>query len=256
MAVQHLHLGPTEEEGRGLAVLYWPDPKGSGAKAQAGLLTGDPAKLEPRAFAQQSVAARGLLALERLLHPEKPLPADPCPLIAATTADLARVTGEIARGWQDHGTLLTTAGSAGNTVFLSRTEARQALFTQLAAGLETLNDGRIGRPLGTFEAPHPERAEARASGRSLRNIVLVLEALRGFTASLTPDAPQTLAAFDATIAQAKALEDPILAGLAEPQGRLKLEILSQSVTRLRALALSEVAPEMDVGIGFNSADGD
>ncbi|NBZ88802.1 imelysin family protein [Stagnihabitans tardus] len=256
MAVQHLHLGPTEEEGRGLAVLYWPDPKGMGAKAQMALLKGDPAKLEPEAFAEQSVAARGLLALERLIYPEKPLPADPCPLIAATTADLARVTGEIAAGWQDYAQLLTTAGEPGNTAFLSRTEARQALFTQLAAGLETLNDGRIGRPLGSFEAPHPERAEARASGRSLRNITLALSALRDFTESLTPDAPQTLAAFDAAIAQAEAMDDPILAGITEPQGRLKLEILAQSVTRLRELALSEVAPEMDVGIGFNSADGD
>ena len=175
---------------------------------------------------------------------------------AATTADLARVTAEIALGWRDYGQLLLTAGEAGNTAYLTRAEARQALFTQLAAGLETLNDGRIGRPLGTFDAPHPERAEARASGRSLRNVTLALRALRDLTASLTPDAPQTLAEFDLAIAQAEAMDDPDFAKVAEPEGRLKLEILSQSVTRLRELVLSEVAPEMDVGIGFNAADGD
>lgn len=59
MAVQHLRFGPGETDGRVLAILYWPDPKALGAKAQAALLTGDPAKLTPDAFAEQSVAARG-----------------------------------------------------------------------------------------------------------------------------------------------------------------------------------------------------
>jgi len=45
MAVEHLHLGPAEENGRALAILFWPDPKGLGAKAQTALLTGDPAAL-------------------------------------------------------------------------------------------------------------------------------------------------------------------------------------------------------------------
>lgn len=258
MAVQHLHLGPGEDAGRALSVLYWPDPKGMGAKAQKALLAGDPAKLAPEAFAQQSVAARGLLALERLIWPADTLTADPCPLIAATTADLARVAHEIDMGWQDYARLLTTAGEPGNTAFLTRAEARQALFTQLATGLESLSDQRIGRPLGSFDAPHPDRAEARASGRSARNILQSLQALRAFTATLTPDAPLTLAAFDKAIGQAQALadSDPVLDGISTPGGRLKLEILGQTVTAIRDLVLAEVAPEMDVGIGFNSADGD
>ncbi len=256
MAVQHIHIGPTEEDGRALAVLYWPDPKALGAKAQRALMTGDPAKLAPDAFAQQSVAARGLLGLERLIYPAEPLPADPCPLIAATTADLSRVAGEIATLWGPQAQLLLTAGDPGNGAYLSRAEARQALFTQLATGLENLTDQRIGRPLGTFEAPHPDRAEARASGRSLRNVTLALQAMRAFTASLTPDAPQTLAAFDVAIAQAEALNDPVFAGVADPAARLKVEILQRSIAHIRELAISEVAPEMDVGIGFNAADGD
>ncbi|TAG25883.1 MAG: signal peptidase, partial [Rhodobacterales bacterium] len=45
LAVAHLPLGPAEEEGRSLAILFWPDPKALGPKAQRTLLTGDPAAL-------------------------------------------------------------------------------------------------------------------------------------------------------------------------------------------------------------------
>ena len=79
IGVQHIHFGPVERHGRSLAIEYWPDPKGSGVKAQRALLMGDPALLVPERFAEQSVAARGLSGLERLLYPASPLPADPLP---------------------------------------------------------------------------------------------------------------------------------------------------------------------------------
>lgn len=257
MAVAHLRLGPVEEDGRSLAIAFWPDPKGLGWKAQKALLTGDPAALDPASFAQQSVAARGLFGLERLLYPEAALPADPCRLIRATTADLARMASDTLTGWEDgYAKVLLTAGEPGNTTFLSRPEVRQALFTQLYTGLEFLDDSRLGRPLGEPTQPHPEKAEARASGRSLRNVLLALQALRQMVETLTPDAPRTMAAFDHAIQLANDVQDPIFAGVADPQGRLKVEILQQSVTHLREVVLEEVAPELDVGIGFNAADGD
>ena len=257
MGVQHLRFGPVETDGRVLAVLYWPDPKALGAKAQKALLTGDPAKLTPAAFAEQSVAARGLVSLERLLYPAETLPADPCPLIRATTADLAATAALVLADWQGgYGTTLMTAGEAGNSTFLTRPEARQILFTQLVTGLEFLDDQRLGRPLGSFDVPHPERAEARASGRSARNVLLSLQAMRQMVETLTPDAPQTVAGFDHAIQLAETLDDPDFAGVAAPPERLKVEILQQAVEHIRDVVLSELAPELDVGIGFNAADGD
>lgn len=257
MAVQHLRLGPIEEDGRGLAIAFWPDPKGLGAKAQRQLLAGDPAALAPEAFAQQSVAARGLMGLERLLYPDDATLPDTCPLIRATALDLARMAAAVNAGWTGgYAETLRTAGDAGNTTFLTRPEARQALFTQIVSGLEFTLDLRLGRPLGSFEKPQPDRAEARASGRSLRNVQLSLAALRAMVASLTPDVPQTMAAFDRAITQAAALDDPVFAGAADPQKRLKIEILQQSLISLRGVALAELARELDVGIGFNAADGD
>ena len=257
MQVSHLHLGPVEEDGRGLAIAFWPDPKGLGWKHQQARMAGDPTALEPAAFADQSVAARGVFGLERLLYPAGGLPADPCPLVRATAADLARMAGEVQAGWQDgFAEVLLTAGEAGNTTYLTAEEAKQALFTQLATALEFDADQRLGRPLGTFDKPRPERAEAVASGRSLRNLLLSLQALRDFTQTLSPDLPQSLAAFDRAIARAEALEDPIFAGVADPSGHLKVEILQQSIRSLRQAVIAELGGQLGVSVGFNSADGD
>lgn len=257
MGVQHIHLGPAEEEGRSLAIAFWPDPKGLSRKAQLALLTGDPAKLAPDAFADQSVAARGLTGLERLLWPEAPLPADPCPLIRATASDLARLATEIQEGWTSgYAELLLTAGAAGNTAYLSPEEARQALFTLVVTGLEHLRDQRLGRPLGTFDRPAPEKAEARASGRSLRNVELSLLALRDMAAALSASSPKTPAALDRAVGLAQSLDDPTLAGIATPAGRLKVEVLQQAVEAARLAAVEELGPALGVGLGFNAQDGD
>lgn len=50
----------------------------------------------PDQMAQQSVAARGLAGLERLLFPTDPLAADPCPLIQATVDDMAQIARDLA----------------------------------------------------------------------------------------------------------------------------------------------------------------
>ena len=139
---------------------------------------------------------------------------------------------------------------------MSDTEATQALFTQLATGLDTLADSRIGRPLGTFDKPRPERAEAVASARSLRNITLSLTAMRALAATLSPDSAMTLAAFDRAIALADALGDPALQSVATPQGRLKVEILQQAIRATHDLVVAEVGPALGVSLGFNAADGD
>ncbi len=178
-------------------------------------------------------------------------------MIRATADDLARVANLINDAWlSGYAETMLTAGESGNTTYLTRPEVRQILFTQVIAALEFLEGQRIGRPLGDFNKPHPERAEAIASGRSLLNVRLTLTSLRAMVETLTPDVPLTLASFDRAIGLADKLEDPVFAGVADPQGHLKVEILQQAVTAVRDTALAELGPELDVGIGFNAADGD
>lgn len=256
MRIQHLRLGPSEEEGRALAVNFWPDAKGSGARVQQRMLaTQDPVAEDPAGFAQVSVAARGLPALERLLFADTPPEGYACTLTRATAADMTRIAAELRDRWQDaFAATLTRPGTGGP--YLSEVEARQALFTQLVTGLEVLADQRLGRPLGTFDRPRPELAEARLSGRSLRNARESLLGLRALAVALVPDSPRTQAAFDRALSLAGGLDDPVFAGIAEPQARLKVEILQQAVRATRDAALAEVGPALGVTAGFNSADGD
>jgi uncharacterized protein len=256
MKVEHLHVGPAEEEGRSLSVLFWPDPKGLGAKAQAALLKADPATLTMEAMAQQSVAARGLAGLERLLYPAEALPGDPCALIEATANDLARTAEVLAQDWGPYGDLLLSAGEPGNDRYLKPEEATQALFTQLATGLDFIADRRIGRPLGTFDKPRPDLAEGRASGRSLANITQSLIALRDLSQSLSPESMKTLAAFDHAIKLAQAFTDPTFDTISDPQAWLKLEILQQAVRTTHDTAVAELGPALGVELGFNAQDGD
>lgn len=257
LTVAPLKIGPVEQDGMGLAIAYWPDPKGLGAKAQRGLLTASPELLSPESFAHQSVAARGLMGLERLLFPSSELKADPCPLIRATAHDLARMATLIRTEWEgSFSATMLTAGEPGNTTFLTRSEVRQTLFTQIDAELAFDRDQRLGRPLGSFDRPRPELAESRASGRSLRNVILSLRALRALSESLTPDIPKTLAAFDHTLALAEDLDDPVFEGVADPATRLKVEILQQEIHAIQQLVRQELARDLDVDLGFNAADGD
>ncbi|MPL94959.1 hypothetical protein SDC9_41122 [bioreactor metagenome] len=263
LGVQHVHIGPAEEDGRALAIAFWPDPKNIGGRQTEAMLQGaDPALVTPEGAAQLSVAARGLFGLERLLYgPASDTNlAYACDLRRALAADLARMAQTIEAGWKDGvAETVLSAGSPGNTTYLSAAEARQALFTQLIAGLEFNADTRIGRPLGSFDHPRPERAEARASGRSLRDVALSLKALRAYAGALVQGLgpiPATEAAFDRAETLAAKLDDPVFAGVADPGTRLKLEILQQAIQATRETAETEVGALLGVRSGFNSADGD
>ncbi len=259
LRVGFLHIGPGEEQGRNLAIAFWPDPKGIGARQLRLILASqDPAVSDPAGFSELSVALRGLFGLERLLYPAAPMPGDyPCALTRATAADLARMAAEIDAGWRDgYAQTLLSAGQPGNTTFLSETEARQALYTQMMAGFEFVADQRLGRPLGTFDHPRPERAEARASGRSVRNIELSLQALLDFATALAGDVPLTETDVDRALSAVQALDDPALAGIAAPQEYVRAEALRQRIQTARDTAEVEVGGALGVEIGFNSADGD
>ena len=258
-SIDYLAIGPVEQNGRALAMSFWPDAKNSGRRAQQALVDTDPPAIgDPQAFADLSVALRGLGGLERLIYPSS-IEGDEevlCRLRAATAADLARMAGEIRDEWDDYADVLLEAGGEGNTTYLTADEARQALFTQVMAALEQTADTRLGRPLGTFDKPRPERAEAIAAGRSLRNVRLSLEGMRDLALALQPDAPLTRASFDRAIELGDNLDDPVLAGVAEPAGRLKVEILQQAVRSTRETMLAEIGGALGLSVGFNSKDGD
>ncbi|MBT0958503.1 imelysin family protein [Alphaproteobacteria bacterium KMM 3653] len=263
MGVSHITLGPIEEGGLRQQIAFWPDAKNSTGRHLGALLAAEDSAVDrPESFAEVSIAARGLFALERMLY-EADLNgyaagSYPCHLVQAISADLAASGQSLTEGWEsEHAETLRSAGAAGNNTYLSEREALQALYTALLTGLEFDKDARLAQPLGSFERPRPRRAEARRSGRSLRNVTLSLTALRDLAEHLTQgQSPQTRAAFDRAITAAEKLDDPVFEGVNDPSSRLKVEILQQSIASVSEAIQIEIGPLLGVSAGFNALDGD
>lgn len=256
--VSHLRFGPSEQDDRAFALAFWPDPRGSTPKTLAALVRDrDDVVNAPQDFATVSVAARGFYALEFLLFDEGLLePQDAafrCMLLQAVTGDIASNSAAILAGWQDG--YADLIANPGNDTYRTTTEAAQQLFTALTTGLEFAETTRLGRPLGTFERPRPNRAEARRSGRSLRHVVLSLEATRELAFLIAAD-PALDQDFADAIEDAMSLDDPVFAGVADPARRFRIEVLQQDITNLRRYLLEQVGPRFGITAGFNSLDGD
>jgi uncharacterized protein len=263
IGVSHLRFGPMEAENRGFALAFWPDPRGATQRSLAGMVAAaDPAVQDPDAFAASSVAVRGFYALEMALYdPGIANSADPawlCALIAAQASGIASTAAAIEAGWT--GGYADLMREPGNDTYRTGTEALQELYTALGTGLQFTSDTRLGQPLGTFERPRPALAEARRSGRSLRHVELSLASLRELAGILAAGTPDGGAALDATFARAlelaSALDDPVFAGTAQPQERLRVEILQQQIDRIRVAGAAELGPALGVSQGFNALDGD
>lgn len=261
----HLRFGPTEVDNRGFALAFWPDSRGATRKTLARLLKAEDPVVEDReAFARISVAARGFYALERLIFDDD-LSGDDgyrTRLTATVIGDIRLTSDVIAAHWRDsYADTLATAGSPGNDVYLSADEGARELFTSLSVALQTTAELRIGRPLGTFERPRPKRAEARRSGRSLRHVVLSLQASRDLARTLLTGGPADLRAevdapFERVLADAAALDDPVFAGVADPGARIRIEALQLRVNEARKVVALRLGPHLGIAAGFNSLDGD
>ncbi len=260
--VSHLRFGPSETKNRAFALAFWPDSRGKIPKTLAKhLQAADPALLEPNTFAQSSIAGRGFYALEFLYFDPKaasaPAAAYRCTLAAVMAQDIATTARAIQQDWQN-----SYAAQMRNATgrYQDEAEVKQELFKSLNTGLQMLADMRLGRPLGRFDAPRPKRAEAWRSGRSQHHIVLALQALHPLATALADGDAALIARLDAAFERptlrALRLEDPILAGVADPAKRIHIEALQQEINDLRTLIASDLGPALGVLAGFNSLDGD
>ena len=266
--IGHIRFGPGEENGTIFGIEFWPDTKSSTPRTLAMLVADEnPAVDDPAAFAGQSVAARGLMAIDQLLFDPAATPPEggtyPCRLLAAITTDLAATADRLVARWDDPwGTILTTAGAPDNPVYFTPDEATKALYSALTEGLQMDIDLRLGRPLGTWDKPQPRRAEAWRSGRSLPNLVASTEGMRAFVETVfvpaigADEAAPVLNSFDAALAAAGRITAPIDVEVATPQGRIHVEALQVALRHVQEEVASHVGPTLGVASGFNSMDGD
>lgn len=261
--LSHLRFGPSEEDNRAFALTFWPDPRGKTPKALRKLLVADDSDMmTPERFREISIAARGFHALDILLFDANlqdiGTPERRCALVQAIANDIAYTTQELQAGWTGFAPDMITPDAA--KVFRNDEEVLRALFNAVTTGLQFSADLRLGRPLGTFDNPRPRRAEAWRSGQSL---ALLRAAVRGSgtLAVLLAMEDEALAlkladALEAFQTRATALEDPAFAGVATPQGRIRVEALLGDLNRLRRIVREELGPHLGVSAGFNALDGD
>ncbi len=264
VSVSHLRFGPTETDDRAFALAFWPDSRGATPRTLATLIrTKDPITQSADAYADMSIAARGFYAMEFLLYDAtiSTFGDDEyrCKLVQTVTADIAKLTQDIATDWQNsYAGLLTNPSPDGP--YRSDLEAKQELFKALTTGLQLTSDARLGRPLGSFDRSHPTRAEAWRSGRSARHVALSLESLRDLATHLAQHDPPLQAELNAAFARAQtqlaAVDDPAFAGVANPQSRIKIEAIRSRVEEIRAIVRNALGSSLGVVSGFNALDGD
>lgn len=257
MALDAYRFGPVEERGAALSVNFWPDRKnftGRALRGLAGAATEDLA--DPDFIDAQSAAAQGLPALERLIVNERH-----CPLAPAIAAHLSRTAAGLDADWRgsDGWASLMRAAGPDNPVYLDTAETSAALYKALDFGLQTLSEARLGRPLGTFDAPRPKRAEAWRSGLSRTNALAQFGALEQlYRIAFAPGLPNTAVKADwqaARIALDR-IPEPLHEAVTDPNNRLKVEAAKNRIDALRKSLAETLAPKLGVAIGFNSADGD
>ncbi|NIA70095.1 imelysin family protein [Pelagibius litoralis] len=278
MAVQHLRFGPSELFLRAERMQFWPDKRGSiGRRLSQLLMAADQSDLEPRRFAQGSVAIQGLPALERLLFD---MPGDnenafACDLAVRIGANLRDISTALLADWRDGPSAYAAVmrdASKGNAEYLDAKEASLQLAKSLHSALLLIVDFKLQRVLGDFEeAVKPKRAESWRSGRSLRNIRINLAAARtlyqdvgqgGFAALLRrqPGGPtlhvEIAAAFRHVEKRLASLPPSWIEVLAEPRGWQRVSMIHQDLRDLLALISGPFSQTLDLPLGFNSFDGD
>ncbi|MEP4248212.1 imelysin family protein [Tateyamaria sp.] len=264
IAASHLRFGPTETNDRAFAIAFWPDSRGATPRTLNALIQDkDPIVANGAEYAEVSIAARGFYALEFLLFDDALMVAGDadyhCKLVQSISADIVATTDAMYGDWQsEYRTTLLTPDPEG--VYRSDTEALQELFKALSTGLQFTSDMRLGRPLGTFDKPRPTRAEVYRSGRSAAHVGLSLDSLQDIARRLASgDAALTAELnndFNKARTKLDALNDPVFAGVTDPQSRLKVEVLKQSVDTIRTTVRDGLGPTLGVAAGFNSLDGD
>lgn len=256
-----IRIGPSETGV--LSVAFWPDTRGFTAKGLREMIAAEaPEGRDPAAFAEASIAVRGLFALERLLYDDAfsgyAQGSYTCDLVQTVAQEMAQHASGLSAAWQDNfAEVLTSAGEPGNATYMTRDEAVRALYTQVLTSLEMTADNRLGRPLGTFDRPRPARAEAWRAGRSLRNVLLETDAAVDLARGLADwDLPQTEAALTTLHEIAGRVTDPTFQRVDDPMERLRVEIVQQQVRAVRDAIELEIGVRLGMSPGFNSADGD
>ncbi len=278
MNVEHLRFGPAELFLRANRFHFWPQARGKVDRVVDELLA-EGADISPSRIASASAAGQGLMAAELLLFGQNATESEPrgsatgCRLlhaIAVNMQTLAKVMDEDWwRGERPFVTLFTGPGS-DNPYFASHEEVALALLASLHDGLQRIVDLKLAPVVGDgIDTVRPYLAESRLSDRTLRNIVLNLEALQDlYTGGAGPGMGSLLVGtgdkldtllrkgFRATLDTARSLAGGLDKAAIDPARRDMVDTLLVQVRALRQIVRNRLTGALDLPIGFNALDGD
>jgi predicted lipoprotein len=164
--------------------------------------------------------------------------------------------------------MLTAA--AGNDAYFAAEEASGDLLKSLHNALQGVIAVKLEAPLGaSLDQAKPRRAENWRSGLSLAGIRANLETAQalyespggfGDTLRVLADEEQLDQALrrglSRAFAQLDALKLPLSTAIEDPAARAQVEALLAEVKGMRLLVSQELAPALDLLVGFNAMDGD
>jgi predicted lipoprotein len=275
--IQPIRFGPIEKALRGYRLQFWPDKRQSVGRHLATLLEkADSNALKQRTFAKGSVAVQGFSALERLLF-ESDTTAKTftpstdggfrCQVVVAISQNLTEIAHSLVREWWSdtptHRQLIATA-DRGNAAYGNSSEVSGQLFNNLYTQIELMLEQKLHRPLGnSLDRSRGRRSESWRSRRSLRNLERNLDGLAVLMKSaflerlLDPDLNRRI---DNQLIQCrerlKEIETPLLQAVTQSEQRPRVEALIMALAELKNLVINQLAPALEIPIGFNSLDGD
>lgn len=275
--IETIRFGPVTEQNRLERILFWPDRKSIGLKqVQAALANQAPTATIAKSLANKSVAMQGFGALEFILFgagADELATADGayrCRFGAAIAANLASISNDISKAWEDPKGFAGQWANPGpdNASFRTDQEALSELVDVFVQGLEMIRDVRLNGFLGRWpDEDKPRQAiywRSRATVPSLRGNVDGLRKL--FEASRIA---ATLKPADAHIGQsigiilansaktAEALGAPPLAdALTNKAERDQLDHFRLTTSTLSELVGVRLTGALGLSAGFSSLDGD
>jgi predicted lipoprotein len=223
---------------------------------------------------------QGLSAHERLLYDDgdeiarfgsEQQPAYSCQLLTAIAHNLDRMAADILREWtadKPSYREIVLGAVQGNRYFESSEEFSARMLNNLYTSLQVIVDQKLMLPLGVGPAEaNPRRAESWRSRRSLRNIVLNLEAaeelyITGYSGVLKVNAQaasldkEIQLAFTRALQAAQAVRQPMDDAQTLSEQRPALEHLLAAASELERLLSGPLPSGLGLSLGFNSLDGD
>lgn len=278
MRVQPIGFGPIELFMRNFRLHFWPAAGSRVEKTVDEMLSGtNPINAET--LRQAGVAVQGLPAAELLLFGKHAKALKPgnrsCTLLVAIAGNMDDIARAIVADWTGGKIAFRRAllnPGPKNDYFSTHQEASLAFFKSLYQALELIVTAKLGPVAGTAKAKGSiSDLESVVSGRSLRNMVLNIEAAEalylgakndGFTAivrSQTADPkldPLMRRAFRLTLATARSIRPPLARALTDPAQRKRVEKFLLQTRALKQIVATRLTKALDLTVGFNANDGD